>query len=434
MSADGVNPFKAGRGSIGRGSSAGSAGSDGGQSRVPRGYRLSRASRPMDEGGQSPASRQDASSAVVPLPAVHVPSPGQEPVQAACTDSLPVPVSVDGSLPAWPGEQAMWGSGQYAAAPAPANRPDWSQAPAPSPRPNRGLMARSSRVRRPGSEGIGARSTMEMMYRESAQSRFQGRPPADGRPVTDVDYEFRQDVSAGLQLSASPVDDGFDSLDEFVDLSKPSKFKRGRGKANMLKGHGQPRSTRSPARGGAGGKMGRPTSVARQAATAGAAMSGDSGFDAPARGVSMITAVKLFYRKYARFAGRASKSEYWWIMLFVLLASIVLTLVPMVGPFLLAVFMLGSLVPSLALVWRRAHDSDKPWLPWLYVGSIVLSGALAAMAAASSISALSTGRMDMSMLGGMSLAGGLLGLLSFVLFIVIGVLPSKPSGVRFDKK
>lgn len=167
-------------------------------------------------------------------------------------------------------------------------------------------------------------------------------------------------------------------------------------------------------------------------------MSGDSGFDAPARGVSMITAVKLFYRKYARFAGRASKSEYWWIMLFVLLASIVLTLVPMVGPFLLAVFMLGSLVPSLALVWRRAHDSDKPWLPWLYVGSIVLSGALAAMAAASSISALSTGRMDVNMLGGMlggmSLVSGLLGLLSFILFIVIGVLPSKPSGVRFDKK
>lgn len=335
----------------------------------------------------------------------------------------------------------MWG-GQYAASPTPANRPDWRQAPVGSARQQRGLRARASRVRRPGSEGIGARSTMEMMHREYAQARFQGGQSADsgaGSLAPETDYEFRQ--------ATAPAPDavsvgGFDSLDEFVDLSKPSKFKKGRSRANMLLGHGgspaKSKSSRSPARGGVGkaGRSGRPALPASSSALGDSAMpvnvaGGMSGFDAPSTGVSMITAVKLFYKKYARFAGRASKSEYWWAMLFIGIASMVLSIVPLVGPLLLSVVMLGSLVPGLALAWRRAHDADKPWFPWLYVGSTALATILTLAASASM---LFPGLVDEKLMGGLVLADLLFILFQLALSIILGVLPSKQSGARFDKK
>lgn len=285
---------------------------------------------------------------------------------------------------------------------------------------------------------------MEMMHREYAQARFQGGQSADsgaGSPAPETDYEFRQ---APTQQATAPAPDaasvgGFDSLDEFVDLSKPSKFKKGRSRANMLLGHGgrpaKSESSRSPARGGVGnaGGSGRPALPASSSALGDSAtpVNVAAGFDAPSTGVSMITAVKLFYKKYARFAGRASKSEYWWVMLFMGIASMALSIVPLVGPLLLAVVTLGSLVPGLALTWRRAHDADKPWFPWLYVESTVLATVLTLAASASM---LLPGLVGGKLMGGLVLVDLLSVLFQLALAIILGVLPSKPSGARFDKK
>src|SRR5690606_29038768 len=45
--------------------------------------------------------------------------------------------------------------------------------------------------------------------------------------------------------------------------------------------------------------------------------------DQPLHGASLPQAVSRFFRKYATFSGRASRSEYWWVYLFIILVSLV---------------------------------------------------------------------------------------------------------------
>ena len=94
-------------------------------------------------------------------------------------------------------------------------------------------------------------------------------------------------------------------------------------------------------------------------------------------------AVRTCLGKYAAFSGRASRPEYWWFYLFVLLAISVAAL-----PFLLlnldgvAGFFAGLaglllFLPALAAAIRRLHDTDKSgWWALIsfvpYVGSLIL--------------------------------------------------------------
>jgi uncharacterized membrane protein YhaH (DUF805 family) len=93
------------------------------------------------------------------------------------------------------------------------------------------------------------------------------------------------------------------------------------------------------------------------------------------------------YKRYADFQGRASRSEYWLFVLFVFIVATVFVVagVALSGgsaqpnmlvmlPYL--VFLLGSLVPSLAVGFRRLHDTDRSaW--WLLIGLIPLIGGVA---------------------------------------------------------
>jgi uncharacterized membrane protein YhaH (DUF805 family) len=73
-----------------------------------------------------------------------------------------------------------------------------------------------------------------------------------------------------------------------------------------------------------------------------------------------------FFRKYVDFSGRARRSEYWWVVLFLLVVSVPVAVVDTVlfvdivlemgiGPssLLLAV---GVLLPGISLAVRRFHD------------------------------------------------------------------------------
>ena len=82
-------------------------------------------------------------------------------------------------------------------------------------------------------------------------------------------------------------------------------------------------------------------------------------------------AVKTCLGKYAVFAGRAQRSEYWWFVLFVILVGIVLALLdtaifgvdPETGEpvdVLNPLFHLAVLLPMLAAGWRRLHDTGRP--------------------------------------------------------------------------
>ncbi len=66
--------------------------------------------------------------------------------------------------------------------------------------------------------------------------------------------------------------------------------------------------------------------------------------------------VKTCFTKYADFNGRASRSEYWWFFLFVILASVATSLVSSV---LSGLISLGTLIPSIAAATRRLHDTNR---------------------------------------------------------------------------
>lgn len=75
--------------------------------------------------------------------------------------------------------------------------------------------------------------------------------------------------------------------------------------------------------------------------------------------------IKACFSKYADFNGRASRSEYWWWTLFVVLCSIATNII---GDQASALFSLGTLLPSFAVGSRRLHDVDKSgWLQLLYL-------------------------------------------------------------------
>jgi uncharacterized membrane protein YhaH (DUF805 family) len=98
-----------------------------------------------------------------------------------------------------------------------------------------------------------------------------------------------------------------------------------------------------------------------------------------------------FWKKYATFSGRASRSEYWWwalidfvvvaileIMLFNAPASTA-SLSPLYYMVIEAVWVvsLGALIPNLAVMWRRLHDTNRSGRYYLFgiipiVGSIIL--------------------------------------------------------------
>lgn len=141
--------------------------------------------------------------------------------------------------------------------------------------------------------------------------------------------------------------------------------------------------------------------------------------------VGPVQAIKRFYKKYAQFSGRASRSEYWWVALFMFLVYAVLSVLMStvgsetvssntvtsatsysysasaepngLGMFLtlvLVVFVLGNLVPSIALAVRRLHDANMSGFLYLLI---------------------------------------LIPFLGSLILLVFFVLPSNPAGARFDR-
>jgi uncharacterized membrane protein YhaH (DUF805 family) len=110
---------------------------------------------------------------------------------------------------------------------------------------------------------------------------------------------------------------------------------------------------------------------------------------APLYGASAPDAVIRFFKKYATFSGRASPSEYWWMILvngvvsnlFYLLAMLAgvndANVASVIALGLLFAWTLATLVPGVALVVRRLHDANySGWMALLglipLVGGIVL--------------------------------------------------------------
>ena len=169
---------------------------------------------------------------------------------------------------------------------------------------------------------------------------------------------------------------------------------------------------------------------------------------APWYGIGFVQAMARFVRKALVFDGRASRREYWWVRLvllvFVACCGVGALLYDGEGygaeapfdwtgtPFDMVVVGAYTLwfVPELSLSVRRLHDANlRGW--WVVLPTVMQLGALlvgGSTAIASSAQALSVQTMAIAQLA-------LLALLLFatLLEVVLMVLPSDPRGVRFDK-
>lgn len=98
--------------------------------------------------------------------------------------------------------------------------------------------------------------------------------------------------------------------------------------------------------------------------------------------MNFIESVKSCFEKYATFSGRASRPEYWYWILFTLIASFILDLI---GASLLgfnlaegakynifsALFSLVTFLPGLAVSARRLHDVNRSgW--WMLIAFTII--------------------------------------------------------------
>ncbi|WP_345229517.1 DUF805 domain-containing protein [[Roseibacterium] beibuensis] len=91
-----------------------------------------------------------------------------------------------------------------------------------------------------------------------------------------------------------------------------------------------------------------------------------------------MTAVRTCLSKYVDFSGRAQRSEFWWFYLFNIIGSAVANVIDtaVLGfPALSLIWMLGLILPGIAVSVRRMHDLDKSgW--WIFIILIPIVGVI----------------------------------------------------------
>lgn len=99
--------------------------------------------------------------------------------------------------------------------------------------------------------------------------------------------------------------------------------------------------------------------------------------------MTFAEAIKSCYKKYATVSGRASRSEFWWFELYFNLPIIITTALQLSGAMsedsivsiIVGLFILGNVLPVIAVTFRRLHDVNKSgW--WLLIGAIPLIGGI----------------------------------------------------------
>lgn len=76
--------------------------------------------------------------------------------------------------------------------------------------------------------------------------------------------------------------------------------------------------------------------------------------------------IRICFAKYADFNGTASRAEYWWFVLFLILAGSAISVLS--GDWA-AVFFIGTALPLLAAGARRLHDTGRSG--WLQLFALV---------------------------------------------------------------
>lgn len=163
---------------------------------------------------------------------------------------------------------------------------------------------------------------------------------------------------------------------------------------------------------------------------------------APLPRASIGQAFGRFWRKYATFSGRASRSEYWW---WYLIAAVINGALSSLGRIdgaagdvfriLSGLWGLAILLPTIALLWRRLHDTNRsglwalaPIAFWAAAAALLLIGAFVLSA-----SSPTANTVQATLGGGLLVVAVLLLLAGAVITLALTLLPSNPAGARFDR-
>lgn len=179
-----------------------------------------------------------------------------------------------------------------------------------------------------------------------------------------------------------------------------------------------------------------------QYAPAGGTGSGVPPLNKPHYGIGFTAAVGRFFQKYAVFTGRASRGEFWWVILFLFLASIVIGLVTIPLPtgastWIARLWNLATLIPLLAVGVRRLHDTNKP-TAWILLPALPM---IVAQGISWSVQAPSASMLSSDLTTGSSMASyltvfaviGVLELFGLIAAIVLFVGATNPNGVQYDE-
>lgn len=105
--------------------------------------------------------------------------------------------------------------------------------------------------------------------------------------------------------------------------------------------------------------------------------------------MGFAAAVKSLWSNYANFKGRARRSEYWFIQLFLVLTNLAAAVIDLVlmngdvdrfianggGGIVGLIWILATIVPALAVLIRRLHDtSRRGW--WALIGLVPVIGGI----------------------------------------------------------
>ena len=96
--------------------------------------------------------------------------------------------------------------------------------------------------------------------------------------------------------------------------------------------------------------------------------------------MNFYAAIKSAFSQYATFSGRASRSEFWFFYLFLVIASFVAASIDALvlnnqNSYLTLILFLATLIPLIAITTRRLHDTDRSgW--WQLLSFIPLVGAI----------------------------------------------------------
>lgn len=146
------------------------------------------------------------------------------------------------------------------------------------------------------------------------------------------------------------------------------------------------------------------------------------------------------WRKYAQFSGRASRSEYWYFVLFNFLIMLGISMVELLfaanTDILSTIYSLAVFIPSLAVYGRRYHDIGKScwfaFVPYFVVlGIFFLAGVTIGIATGVAGAPLAAGYM---MPLGFGIAGIILLIIVIMWQIVFPCMPSQEGKNQYGEQ